>query len=111
LLLTTIATFCTTQPPENSRLLPYTMTVPYCFLMVAMSLTTGGLIVGSTTVFIVHKANPVWFREVTMGSRGRIWITMTVLSIPFITIGMSALFFILGRYPLTLDTFKSRNTS
>ncbi|KAF9644009.1 hypothetical protein BDM02DRAFT_1246970 [Thelephora ganbajun] len=64
LLLTTIATFCTTQPPENSRLLPYTKTVPYCFLMVAMHLTIGGLIIGSTAVFIIHKASPVWFREV-----------------------------------------------
>ncbi|KAF9642082.1 hypothetical protein BDM02DRAFT_3062225, partial [Thelephora ganbajun] len=99
LLLTTIATFCTTQPPENSRILPYTKTIPYCFLMVAMSLTTGGLIVGSTAVFIVREASPVWFREVAMGSRRRVWVTMTVLSIPFITIGMSTLFFTLGGYP------------
>lgn len=45
-------------------MLPYTEPVPYIVLLVSVSYSLGGLIVGSAAVFTIHKANPVWFREV-----------------------------------------------
>ncbi|KAF9642151.1 hypothetical protein BDM02DRAFT_2540548 [Thelephora ganbajun] len=50
LLLVTIATFCTIQPPGDSGTLPYIKAVLHCFLVVAMSLATGGLTMGSSAV-------------------------------------------------------------
>jgi len=55
--------FCTTVPPDNS-ILPYTIVGPYCVLLTAIGFSLGGLIVGSTTVFIIHKAKVDWFNEV-----------------------------------------------
>ena len=37
---------------------------PYCVLLVSIGLSLGGLIVGSTAVFIMHKANVKWYYEV-----------------------------------------------
>ena len=51
LLLTTIATFCTTDPPANSTLLPYTRGATYTLLLVSLALSLGGLIVGSSIAF------------------------------------------------------------
>ena len=57
LLLTTIATFCTTDPPANSTLLPYTRNATYTLLLASLALSLGGLIVSSTTVFIMARCN------------------------------------------------------
>ena len=106
-------------------ILPYTIVGPYCLLLAAVGFSLGGLIVGSTTVFIIHKAKVDWFNEVRypfvlcsqddtrrtvyyrlsngvsliradggtkqtmMGSRPRIWVTMILLSFPFMSIGIS----------------------
>jgi len=40
------------------------MTGPYCVLFVSIALALGGLIVGSTIVFVVHKSKVQWFQEV-----------------------------------------------
>jgi len=54
---------CTTVPPDES-ILPYTKVGPYCVLLTSIGFSLGGLIVGSTTVFIIHKAKVDWLNEV-----------------------------------------------
>ena len=101
------------------------MVGPYCVLLTSVGLSLGGLIVGSTASFVIHKAKVDWFNEVRylplldfqddtwhtvyyrlsnvmslieadggtkqtmMGSRFRIWVTMILLSFPFMSIGAS----------------------
>jgi len=89
LLLTTIATFCSTDPPKDSAFLPYTKQGPTCLFLAALGLSFAGLIVGSTIVLVVGKADPTWFCDVMMGTRARIWITMILLGYPFWAIGAS----------------------
>jgi hypothetical protein len=64
LLLTAMTAFCTTEPPGNS-ILPYTKTGPYVVFLVSIGLSLGGLIVGSASVFAIHKAHVRWFNEVS----------------------------------------------
>jgi len=64
LLLTAVAAFCTTEPPANSGVLPYTKIVPYCVFLASISFSVGGLILGSLTVFIIHNATLEWYHEV-----------------------------------------------
>ena len=54
---------CTTQPPTNGILL-YADPAPYCLFLVAISFTLGGLIVGTSATFIIHRAKAEWFNEV-----------------------------------------------
>jgi len=79
--------FCTTEPPGNGRILPYTKTGPYIVLLVSICLSLGGLIVGSAAAFVIHKSKDEWFRETMMGSRFRIWVTTILLSFPFLSVG------------------------
>lgn len=65
LLLTTVATFCTTDPPKDSKFLPYTKEGPTAFLLTALGLSFAGLIVGSTMVLVVGRADPIWFCDVS----------------------------------------------
>ena len=51
-----------TDPPVNSRILPYTTTAAYYLLTTFIAVEY--IVVGSTAVCIVHKANALWFREV-----------------------------------------------
>ena len=62
LLLITIVVFCTTEPLADSKILPYTRTVPYRFLTVAVSLATRGLVISLTAIFVIHKTNLAWLR-------------------------------------------------
>ena len=59
-----MTTFCTTEPPVNGRLVPYTKEGPFCALMTSVALSLGGLVVGSTAAFMIHKAHLQWFNEV-----------------------------------------------
>lgn len=68
LLLSAMTGFCTTDPPGNGRILPYTKTGPYIVLLVSISLSLGGLIVGSAAAFVIHKSKDEWFREVRRSS-------------------------------------------
>jgi len=88
LLLSSVTAFCTTVPPDGA-ILPYTMTAPYCVLLVSVALALGALIVGSSAVFVIHKAKVEWFNETMMSSRTRIWGTMLLLSFPFLSVGAS----------------------
>jgi len=89
LLLTTIAAFCSTDPPKDSRFLPYTKEGPACLMLLAFGLSFAGLIVGSTIVLVVGKSKSTWFCDVMMGTRARIWLTMILLGYPFWAIGAS----------------------
>lgn len=61
--------FCTTDPSGNAaRILPYTAEGPYCVLLTSVALAIGALIMGSTAVFIIHKAKVQWFHEVSYPS-------------------------------------------
>ena len=44
------------------------MTGPYCVLLVSVGLSLGGLVVGSTAAFVIHKAKVDWFNEVRYSS-------------------------------------------
>jgi len=68
ILLATISAFCTTEPPANSRILPYTKPVPYCLLLASMGSSLAGVTVGSLCIAIVHRMEPLWFREVCPSS-------------------------------------------
>ena len=74
LLLTTIASFCTTEPPAGSRILPYTNVIPYCFLLSSWAFAVAALVVGGASAFSVHKMSPVWFREVCPSSDPPFWL-------------------------------------
>jgi len=96
LLLTTIAAFCSTDPPIDSKFLPYTKEGPSCLILLAFGLSFAGLIVGSTIVLVVGKSNSTWFCDVMMGTRARIWLTMILLGYPFWAIGASTCSFAAG---------------
>ena len=72
-----MAAFCTTDPPGNSRILPYTQTGAYIVLLVSIGFSIGGLIVGSAAVFVIHKSTAEWFRKVRhlsiRGCRDDMW--------------------------------------
>lgn len=89
LLISAMAAFCTTDPPADARLLPYTNTASYCAIFLSVNLALGGLVVGSTTAFVIHKASAKWFHEAMMGSQPRICATMVLLSYPFLSVGAS----------------------
>lgn len=93
LLLTMIATFCTTDPPVNSTIFPYTRKDAYLLFLSSLGFSFGGLIVGSAAVFVIAKASAEWFCDKMMRTRGRIWATMFILSYPFISIGLATLCF------------------
>ena len=61
-----MAVFCTSEPPGDGlgRVIPYTRTFPYCVLLSSVALSLGALIVASTAVFTIHKAEAEWFRKV-----------------------------------------------
>jgi len=89
LLLTTIAAFCSTDPPKDSKFLPYTKEGPTCLMLLAFGFSFAGLIVGSTIVVVIGKAQSAWFCNVMLGTRARIWVTMVLLGYPFWAIGSS----------------------
>ena len=61
LLLTTLAAFCTTDPPANSTLFPYTGNAAYTLLLLSLAVALGGLIVGSGIVFTMARCTSyVW---------------------------------------------------
>jgi len=96
LLLTTIAAFCSTDPPKDSQFLPYTKEGPTSLLLLSFGLSFAGLIVGSTIVLVVGKSTSTWFCDVMMGTRARIWTTMILLGYPFLAIGASTCCFAAG---------------
>ena len=63
LLLSATASFATTTPPVGS-ILNYNTRGSYICLLLAFGLTLGGLIVGSTMLFVMSKCTASWFREV-----------------------------------------------
>ena len=64
-MLATIGTFCTaTASQDVLDKLPFTNTVPYCFLLAAMGLSFTGFVIGSSVVFVVHRIELEWFLEV-----------------------------------------------
>jgi len=65
LLLTTIAAFCTTDAPKGSILYPYTKEGPTCLMLLAFAFSFAGLIVGSTIVVVIAKAQCGWFCNVS----------------------------------------------
>ena len=88
-------------------MLPYGDPIPYFIVATSVSLALGGLIVGSAAVFIIHCANPEWFRKVRhlvhvfpptigkaewsikqrmMSSRFRVWATLLMLSVPCLSL-------------------------
>lgn len=122
LLLTTIATFCTTDPPANSALFPFTRKDSYTLFLLSLGLSFGGLIVGSALVFVIARSTSDWFCNVClsvlfsflptwrqscsnlplvqtmMRTKGRILGTMFILSYPFISIGLATLSFASGEF-------------
>lgn len=48
--------------------LPYTETFPYVVLLTSVALALGALIVASTAVFTIHKAELQWFHGVRRSS-------------------------------------------
>ncbi|KAF9642150.1 hypothetical protein BDM02DRAFT_3273571 [Thelephora ganbajun] len=96
LLLTTIATFCTTDPPKGSQFLPYTKEGPTCLFFLAFGFSFAGIIVGSTIVQVIVESKSTWFCDVMMGTRARIWLTMILLAYPFLAIGVSTCSFAAG---------------
>ena len=69
LLLATVATFCTTDPPANSTLFPFTRRDTYTLFLLSLGLAFGGLIVGSAIVFVVARSTSDWFCNVRIFSR------------------------------------------
>ena len=63
LLLSATASFATTTPPVGS-VLNYNTRGSYICLLLAFGLTLGGLIVGSTMLFVMSKCTASWFCEV-----------------------------------------------
>ena len=52
-------------------MIPYTNAVPYCLLLVSMGFAFVGILAGASIVFITHKTNSKWFREVCPSSDSR----------------------------------------
>lgn len=88
LLLSATASFATTTPPVGS-ILNYNTRGSYICLLLAFGLTLGGLIVGSTMLFVMSKCTASWFRETLMASRSRICCTLVLIAYPFICIGVA----------------------
>ena len=63
LLLGSIASFATSDPPVLS-MLNYNAREPYMCLLLAFGLTLGGLIVGSALLFGLAKCSASYFRDV-----------------------------------------------
>ncbi|KAF9644006.1 hypothetical protein BDM02DRAFT_1245175 [Thelephora ganbajun] len=96
LLLTTIATFSTTDPPKGSQFLPYTKEGPTCLFLLAIGFSFAGIIVGSAIVPVVGESKSTWFCDVMMGTRARMWLTLIILAYPFLAIGASTCCFAAG---------------
>ena len=56
--------FCTSDPPNNGRILPYTDPGPYCTLLVSAALALVTLIAGSFAAIVVNQAKIKWFHNV-----------------------------------------------
>lgn len=88
LLLGSIASFATSDPPVRS-MLNYNAREPYMCLLLAFGLTLGGLIVGSALLFGLAKCSASYFRDTLMGTRSSICCTLTLLAYPFVCIGVA----------------------
>ncbi|THV06241.1 hypothetical protein K435DRAFT_960718 [Dendrothele bispora CBS 962.96] len=88
LLLATTATFVTTEPPRPD-LLNYTERAPYLFLGFALAATLIGAILASSIGWGLSKCTTWWYCEVMMGSRLRVFFTITLMAAPFLIIGLA----------------------
>ena len=66
LVLSAMAAFLTTPPPV--KLINYNLRFPYILIFVSFCLSLGGLIVGSTHLYVLTKMERPWFRKVRLNS-------------------------------------------
>ncbi|KAA1477604.1 hypothetical protein DENSPDRAFT_615588 [Dentipellis sp. KUC8613] len=88
LLLGSTAAFATTSPPRPD-LVDYATLGSYRCILASFGLTLGGLIAGSTILFVMTKCHANWFRDTLMGSRSRVCCTLVIIGYPFIVIGIA----------------------
>ena len=113
--------FCTTEAPGN-LILPYTDRAPYLSFIWSIGFCVGGLIAGSSIVFLISGAKAEWFRKVRtpirhypsgpicfievtdgdakqimMSSPFRIWRTIIGLSLPYIAAVVSTSTALVGK--------------
>lgn len=62
LVLAAMAAFLTTPPPVD--LINYNLRLPYILVFVSFGLSLGGLIVGSTHLYVLTKIERRWFKQV-----------------------------------------------
>ncbi|VDC01668.1 unnamed protein product [Peniophora sp. CBMAI 1063] len=87
-LLTGTAALITTEPPRTD-ILDYTRRVPAICFILSFSIALCGIIYACAALAILSAATRKWQLEVTMATRGRIWMTLLLLSLPFIAISIS----------------------
>ena len=57
--------YATTDPPANSRILPYTKTAPYVLVTISVALALQCIVIGSASLLVLHNATARWCREVS----------------------------------------------
>ena len=100
----------------DGKFLPYTNAVPYFLILTSLGSGFSGVIIGSVAVFVIIEASDEWFRkvrppcfipkrmhgvlptireadgvgkQVLMRSQLTVWMTITILSLPFFFIMLS----------------------
>jgi len=58
--------FCTTYPPSNPKLLPYTCSDSYELLVLSLGVSFGDIVVGSALVVAIARSSSDWFRNVRL---------------------------------------------
>ncbi|KAK7472241.1 hypothetical protein VKT23_000362 [Stygiomarasmius scandens] len=90
LLLATTSAFITTEPPRPD-MLNYTERTPYLFLGFTFAATLIGAILASSIGWGISKCTSWWYCEVMMGSKLRVFFTITLMALPFLIIGFATI--------------------
>ncbi|KAF8639200.1 hypothetical protein AX17_001686 [Amanita inopinata Kibby_2008] len=95
LVLNTAAAFLTAKGTAANGILVFQLP-SYACLLLSFATALGALIMGTCILFVLGTLTPTSTREVYMGSRWRVWITMLILSYPYLSIGASCCTCLLG---------------